>query len=85
MLIVDTPWTQQAWALPFLTVLAPSERYDQQRRRKHHKVLDKAAAMARLVRWWLPDRGDCKISCVNGWDTANLSHSMLYLVNDYTR
>ncbi len=55
MLIVDIPWTRRAWALPFLTVLAPSERYDQQRGRKHRKVLDKAAAMARLVRWWLPE------------------------------
>jgi DDE superfamily endonuclease len=56
MLIVAIPWTQRAWALPFLTVLAPSEHYDQQRGRKHRKVLDKAAAMVRLVRWWLPDR-----------------------------
>jgi DDE superfamily endonuclease len=56
MLIVDIPWTQRAWALPFLTVLAPSERYDQQRRRNHRKILDKAAAMVRLVRWWLPER-----------------------------
>jgi len=56
MLIVDMAWIGRAWALPFLTVLAPSERYSQQRGRKHRKVLDKAAAMVRLVRWWLPDR-----------------------------
>jgi hypothetical protein len=56
MLIVDIPWIGRAWALPFLTVVAPSERYDQQRGRKHRKVLDKAAALVRLVRWWLPDR-----------------------------
>jgi hypothetical protein len=56
MLIVEIPWTQRAWALPFLTVLAPSKRYDQQRGRKHRTVLDKAAAMVRLVRWWLADR-----------------------------
>ncbi len=56
LLIVDIPWIGRAWALPFLTVLAPSERYDQRRGRKHRKVLDKAAAMVRLVRWWLPDR-----------------------------
>jgi DDE superfamily endonuclease len=56
MLIVDIPWIGRAWALPFLTVLAPSERYDQQRGRKHRKVLDKAAAMVRLVRWWLPEQ-----------------------------
>lgn len=55
MLIVDIAWIGRAWALPFLTVLAPSERYDQQRGRKHRTVLDKAAAMVRLVRWWLPE------------------------------
>ena len=37
-------------------MLAPSERYNQQRGRKHRTVLDKAAAMLRLVRWWLPER-----------------------------
>ena len=55
MLIVDIPWIGRAWALPFLTILAPSERYDQQRGRKHRTVLDKASAMIRLVRWWLPE------------------------------
>src|SRR5258708_20120846 len=55
MLIVNIPWTDRAWALPFLTVLAPSKRYDQQRGRKHRTVLDKAAALVRLVRWWLPE------------------------------
>src|SRR5450631_737014 len=54
MLIVDIPWVGRAGALPFLTVLAPSVRYDQQRGRKHRKVLDKASAMIRVVRWWLP-------------------------------
>ncbi len=54
-LIVAIAWTGRAWALPFLTVLAPSESYDQQRSRKHRKVLDKAAAMLRWVRWWLPE------------------------------
>ena len=27
MLLAPIPWAQRAWALPFLTVLAPSERY----------------------------------------------------------
>jgi len=56
MLIVDIPWIGRAWALPFLTVLAPSKRYDQARGRKHRSVLDKASALVRLVRWWLPER-----------------------------
>ncbi|MHB8752703.1 MAG: IS701 family transposase [Aggregatilineales bacterium] len=55
MLIVDIPWVGRAWALPFLTVLAPSKRYDQQRGRTHRTVLDKASALVRLIRWWLPE------------------------------
>jgi DDE superfamily endonuclease len=31
MLLVPIPWAGRVWALPFLTVLAPSERYHQQR------------------------------------------------------
>ena len=27
MLLVPIPWAGRGWALPFLTVLAPSERY----------------------------------------------------------
>jgi hypothetical protein len=53
MLMVDIPWIGRAWALPFLTVVAPSTGYDARRRRTHRTVVDKASA---LVRWWLPDR-----------------------------
>lgn len=56
MLIVDIAWVGRAWALPFLTVVAPSEAYDARRGRKHQTVIDKAATLVRLVRWWLPDR-----------------------------
>ena len=31
MLLAPIPWAKRVWALPFLTVLAPSERYHQQR------------------------------------------------------
>src|SRR6476619_1877313 len=32
MLLAPVPWTGRIWALPFLTVLAPSERYCRERR-----------------------------------------------------
>ncbi len=56
MLIVDIPWIGRAWALPFLTVIAPSKDYDTRRGRKHRTVVAKASALVRLVRWWLPER-----------------------------
>src|SRR5262245_54802492 len=40
MLLVPIPWAGGTWALPFLTVLAPSERYHQKCRRAHKKLTD---------------------------------------------
>jgi hypothetical protein len=53
---VDMPWVGRAWALPFLSVLAPSARSDHHRGRIQRTVLDKAAALVRWVRGWLPER-----------------------------
>ena len=39
------PWAGRFWALPFLTVLAPSERFHQQQGRRHKKVTDWARQM----------------------------------------
>lgn len=44
------------WALPFLSVLAPSERYHQERGRRHKKLSDWARQMIAQVRRWLPGR-----------------------------
>jgi hypothetical protein len=44
------------WALPFLTVLAPSERYCRERGRRHKKLTDWARQMALQARRWLPGR-----------------------------
>ena len=38
MLLVDVPWASRVWALPFLSALAPSERYAAQRGRRHKKI-----------------------------------------------
>src|SRR3954454_11117032 len=35
MLLAPIPWAQRVWALPFLTVLAPSERYYAGRKQQH--------------------------------------------------
>ena len=44
------------WALPFLTVLAPSRRYHEARGRRHKTITDWARQMLCLLRRWLPDR-----------------------------
>jgi len=47
---------QRVWALPFLTVLAPSQRYHEQRNHRHKQLTDWARQMIRQVRRWLPRR-----------------------------
>src|SRR5689334_1380808 len=56
MLLAPIPWTGRVWALPFLTVLAPSERYARQYRRRHKKLTDWALQVLLQVARWLPDR-----------------------------
>jgi hypothetical protein len=56
MVLPPIAWAQRVWALPFLTVLCPSERFYAQRGRRHHTVLERAWQSIRLVRRWLPDR-----------------------------
>ena len=56
MLLTPIAWAQRVWALPFLTVLCPSERFYEQRGRRHHTLLERAWQSIRLVRRWLPDR-----------------------------
>jgi len=56
MLLVPVPWTARPWALPFLTCLAPSERYMKKHRRHHKPVLDWARQMIFQTQRWLPNR-----------------------------
>lgn len=56
MLLVPVPWVRRVWALPFLTVLAPSERYHQERGKRHKKLTDWGRQMILQLRRWLPDR-----------------------------
>lgn len=55
-LLVPIPWAQRIWALPFFTVLAPSERYHQQRGRRHKTITDWGRQMILQLRRWLPAR-----------------------------
>jgi DDE superfamily endonuclease len=51
-LLVRVPWVGRIWALPFLTVLAPSRRYYQKQGRKPKKLADRARqALGQVKRW----------------------------------
>src|SRR5918912_4087601 len=56
MLLAPVPWAARPWALPFLTCLAPSERYMLKRRKRHQPVLDWARQMIFQAQRWLPRR-----------------------------
>src|ERR671938_1673378 len=55
-LLAPIPWVGRVWALPFLTVLAPSERYHAQRGKRHKKVTDWGRQLILQLRRWLPER-----------------------------
>jgi hypothetical protein len=56
MLLVPIPWVGWVWALPFLTGLAPSERYPHERSHPHKKLTDWARQILVQVRRWVPQR-----------------------------
>jgi hypothetical protein len=55
-LLAPIPFAKRCWALPFCTVLAPSERYYLARSRLPKKLTDRARQMLLMVKRWLPDR-----------------------------
>jgi hypothetical protein len=56
MLLVPVPWASRVWALPFLSVLAPSERYAAERGKRHKKVTEWAWQLLLVLRRWYPER-----------------------------
>jgi len=56
MLLVEVPWASRVWALPFLSALAPSERYAAKRGRRHKKITEWAWQLLLVVRRWHPQR-----------------------------
>lgn len=56
MVIVKLPWRQRAWALPFLTVLAPGKKTNAQNGKRHKTSIDWIGQMINVVRRWLPER-----------------------------
>jgi hypothetical protein len=53
MLIVPLPWCKRPWALPFLTLLAPSKKSNEKAGRRHKTSLDWTGQMVKLISRWL--------------------------------
>ena len=56
MVLTPLSWADRVWARPFLTALGPSERFYEQRGRRHQPLTARAWQMMRLVVRWLPGR-----------------------------
>src|SRR5215213_4064893 len=56
MLLAPVPWAGCIWALPFLSVLAPSERYAAKRGQRHTTLTDWARQVLLQTARWLPGR-----------------------------
>ncbi len=56
MWLAPIPWAKRYWALPVLTVLAPSERYYQRLGKTPKKLTDWARQIIIQLRRWLPHR-----------------------------
>jgi DDE superfamily endonuclease len=56
MLLAPIPFTRRVWALPFLTALAPSERFAREQKCRYKLLTDWARQLLCLVARWLPER-----------------------------
>ena len=74
MWLGHVPWAGRHWALPVLTVLAPSSRYYRQQGRRHKKITDWARQMILQLRRWLPQRPLVLVGD-NGYAVLDLLHS----------
>lgn len=54
MRVVPVPWSRRAWALPFLTVLAPSAKTNAANHHRHQTSLDWIGQLITVVRRWQP-------------------------------
>jgi len=70
MLLVPLPWSTRPWALPFLTLLAPSERANLHAKRRHKTTVDWTLQAVKVITRWLGGRrwtliGDGAYACVH--------------------
>jgi hypothetical protein len=56
MAMIALPWAKRRWGLPFLTILAPSQHYDDTKGHRHKTLADWARQGILQVKRWLPNR-----------------------------
>lgn len=74
-LLTPVAWAQRVWALPFFTILVPSERFCQERGRRYKTLCDWGQQAIVQVHRWMKDRrlvvvADNNYSAIELLDTA---------------
>lgn len=68
MLIVPLPWCKRPWALPFMTILAPSKKSNKAENREHKTSIDWTILAIRVISRWLKRAfiliGDGGFACI---------------------
>lgn len=68
MMIVSLPWCKRSWALPFMTILAPSKKANKARNREHKTSIDWTILAIRVISRWLKRAfiliGDGGFACI---------------------
>lgn len=68
MLLVPLPWCKRSWALPFMTILAPSKKANNAKNRKHKTSIDWTIIAIRVIARWLKRSfiliGDGGFACI---------------------
>ena len=69
MILIPVPWSKRPWALPFLTLLAPSEQANEKMGKTHKTTVDWTILGVKLISRWLKSAtwilvGDGAYACV---------------------
>ncbi len=68
MLIVPLPWCKRPWALPFMTILAPSKKCNERKNRRHKTSIDWTIIAIRVISRWIKRSfvliGDGGFACI---------------------
>jgi len=78
MVVIKLPWSNRNFALPFLTVLAPSEKANKMRGKEHKTTVDWARQMCCQLRRWLPQMA-IRLVVDGGFASAQLAWTALKL------
>lgn len=68
MLVVPLPWCKRPWALPFMTILAPSKKHNENKNRTHKTSIDWTILAVKIITRWIKRTwvliGDGGFACI---------------------